>query len=71
MKNLSHLEDKIQQLPPSMINEVEDFLDFLLTKSKVRRKGKLTQKWAGALKEFSGEYTSLELQKKALEWMNK
>ena len=71
MKNLSNIEDKIQQLPPFMIGEVEDFLDFLLTKAKVRSKGKLTQTWAGALKEFSDQYTSMELQKKALEWMSK
>ncbi|MBN2012154.1 DUF2281 domain-containing protein [candidate division KSB1 bacterium] len=70
MKNLSHIENKIQQLPPFMIEEVEDFLDFLLTKAKGQRKGKLKQDWAGELKEFSEKYTSLELQKKALEWMS-
>ncbi|HSS21745.1 MAG TPA: hypothetical protein VLL54_16855 [Pyrinomonadaceae bacterium] len=29
---------------------------------------KLTQNWAGGLGEYSNKYTSLELQKKALEW---
>jgi hypothetical protein len=28
----------------------------------------LSQTWAGGLKEFRNQYTSLELQKKALEW---
>lgn len=69
MKNLSCIEDKIQQLPPAMISEVEAFPDFLLSKAKVRRKGKLTQNWAGALKEYANQYTSVQLQKKALEWM--
>lgn len=29
---------------------------------------KLTQNWAGGLSDYSSQYTSLELQKKALEW---
>lgn len=38
-------------------------------KSPEKRKGKkLSQNWAGALKEYRSQYTSLELQKKALEW---
>ena len=45
-----------------------DFVDFLLEKP-VRQSGKkLRQDWAGALKDFRGQYTSMELQKKALEW---
>ncbi|HEY6231115.1 MAG TPA: hypothetical protein VIW64_07620 [Pyrinomonadaceae bacterium] len=29
---------------------------------------KLKQNWAGGLSDYRGQYTSLELQKKALEW---
>jgi hypothetical protein len=30
--------------------------------------GKLTQNWAKALQDYKKQYTSVELQKKALEW---
>jgi hypothetical protein len=32
------------------------------------RRSKLQMNWAGGLSEFHGQFTSLELQKKALEW---
>lgn len=62
------IEEKIRELPPELQQEVEDFVEFLL-KTKVRRKQKkLRMTWAGALREFRDQFTSLELQKKALEW---
>ena len=62
------LKQLIDQLPPELQQEVQDFVEFLLER-KVRKRGrKLRQDWAGALKEYRDQYTSLELQKKALEW---
>lgn len=62
------IEEMIKELPPELQKEVEDFVEFLL-KTKVRRKQKkLRMTWAGALREFRDQFTSLELQKKALEW---
>lgn len=62
------LEELIRELPPHLQNEVRDFAQFLAD-TKVRPKRKhLRMDWAGGLKEFRGQYTSLELQKKALEW---
>ncbi len=62
------IEEKIKELPPELQQEVADFVEFLL-KTKVRRKQKkLRMTWAGALREFRDQFTSLELQKKALEW---
>ncbi|MFQ5864491.1 MAG: DUF2281 domain-containing protein [bacterium] len=58
----------IKELPPELQQEVYDFANYLL-KTKVKRKQKkLRMSWAGALREFRDQYTSLELQKKALEW---
>ena len=48
--------------------EVRDFVDFLLEKRSRKSGRKLRQDWAGALEDYRGQYTSLELQKKALEW---
>lgn len=65
---MENIEEMVKKLPPDLKREVEDFVNFLIEK-KVRRQGrKLRQDWAGALKDYRDKYTSLELQKKALEW---
>ncbi len=62
------LEDLIKELPPELRQEVQDFARHLFeTKVQVRR-SKLRMNWAGALSEFRGQFTSLDLQRKALEW---
>ena len=69
MHDYKSIEDKINQLPPNLIPELEDYVDYLLSKRKPNRKRrKLKQNWAGALKEYSKKYTSIELQKLALKW---
>jgi len=62
------LKDLIEQLPPELQEEVRDFVEFLLNKKVHKRGRKLRQDWAGALREYRSQYTSLELQRKALEW---
>jgi len=71
MKDLKTIEEKIQKLPPNMLDEVGDFVDFLLSKTNTKSGNKLKQNWAGALKEFSDKYTSTSLQKKSIEWRKK
>ena len=62
------IEQLIKELTPELQQEVRDFAQFLLD-TKIRRKQrKLRMTWAGALREFRDQFTSLELQKKALEW---
>ncbi|MBM4286403.1 MAG: DUF2281 domain-containing protein [Deltaproteobacteria bacterium] len=62
------LEKLIQELPPELRQEVEDFIHFLLSK-RVRKEGRrLRQDWGGALREYRGQYSALDLEKKALEW---
>ncbi|MBI1878728.1 MAG: DUF2281 domain-containing protein [Chloroflexi bacterium] len=65
MKPLAEL---VQELPPDVQAEVRDFVEFLLAKRQRKLGGKLRQNWAGALRDFRKEYTSLELQRKALDW---
>ena len=43
-------------------------LELLIEKKERKRGKKLRMTWAGALKEYRDQFTSLELQKKALEW---
>lgn len=62
------LDELVKELPPDSQAEVRDFVEFLLGKTKRKSVGKLRQTWAGALSDFADEYTSLELQKKSLDW---
>ena len=62
------LEDLIKELPPELRREVQDFARFLFETKVHPRQSKLRLTWAGGLSEFRGQFTSLELQKKALGW---
>jgi len=68
---MSSLKENIEKLPPDLQEEVKDFIDFLLEKKMHRKQKKLRLSWAGALREYRDQFTSLELQKKALEWWGK
>ena len=59
---------KIQNLPPDLQDQANDFIEFLINKKKrkIRKTPKLD--WIGGLRQFKNQYTALELQKKALEW---
>jgi hypothetical protein len=61
-------KDRIDQLLPEDQREVQNLVESLLKKRNKKTGRKLKQDWAGALKEYRDQYTSLELQKKALEW---
>jgi len=65
---MENIEEMVKKLPPELKREVENFVNFLIEK-KVRKHGrKMRQDWAGALKDYRDQYTSLELEKKAFEW---
>jgi hypothetical protein len=68
MNNIKRIEQKFNALPPDLLNELESYLDFLLQKIKTSEKGEFKQNWAGSMKKFRKKYTSIELQKKSLEW---
>jgi len=67
---MESLEEKIKSLPPELRQEVMDFIEFQMQRVQKRGKGKrkFTLSWAGALKDYRDKFTSLELQKRALEW---
>lgn len=66
--SMKTMDDLMKELPPELKKEVEDFAQFLLERRARRTGGKLRQDWAGALRAFRDQYSSLDLQKKALEW---
>ena len=62
------LQELVQELPPDMRAEVRDFVEFLLAKRGRRARRTLRQDWAGALRNYRQQYTSLELQRQASTW---
>jgi hypothetical protein len=58
----------VETLPPDIQEEVRDFAEFLVQKRRPKARQPLRQTWAGALRQYRNQYTSLELQKKSLEW---
>jgi hypothetical protein len=62
------LEEMIRDLSPEAQRQVADLVRRLAESTKSGPKRKLDQRWAGALKRYRDQYTSLQLQQKALEW---
>jgi hypothetical protein len=58
----------IKVLPPELQYEVEDFVRFLLEKQDKKPRGDFKFDWEGALEDLRDQYTSVELQHKALQW---
>jgi hypothetical protein len=70
MQERKKLEDIIKELPQDLRKELEDFAQFLWEKKFKQgfKQKKLSLTWVGGLKEYRDKFTSLDLQKKALEW---
>ena len=68
------LDKKIKKLPQEKQRQVIEYVDLLIAKyeKKAENKGKKKHRfkfdWKGGLSELKDKYTSIELQKKALEW---
>ena len=65
---MESIEELMEKLPPDLQQEVRDFAQFLVEKKAKPKRRKLRLTWAGGLREFRDQYSSLELQKKSLEW---
>ena len=65
---MSTIEDVVRQLPPDIRVNVKIFIDSLLEKRKKHPVKPLRQNWAGGFSEKKPLYSSIDLQKKALEW---
>ena len=65
---MKSLEEMIRDLSPDAQRQVADFVKQLAEAAKPAPGRKLDQQWAGALKRYREQFTSLQLQRKALEW---
>jgi hypothetical protein len=69
MNTIKTIEKKINQLSPSLVTKLDDYLDYLLSQRAINKPSKiLKQDWAGGLKEYKKKYSSVELQKLSLQW---
>jgi len=63
------VKEKLRELPEDLEKEVLDYIDFLMQKhEKKAKKRKFKFNWEGGLSELKNQYTSVELQHKAVEW---
>jgi len=62
------LDQLLKELPPESQAKVRDFVESLIEKQRHKSPGRLRQGWAGALSDYREQFTSLELQKKSLDW---
>lgn len=62
------LDQLLKELPPESQAEVRDFVESLMKKRQRKSNGNLRQSWAGGLEDYREQFTSLELQKKSLDW---
>ena len=60
------LDEIVRELPPESQAKVREFVGSLQRTSGQARK--LEQNWAGALSDYREKYTSIELQRKSLDW---
>ena len=65
---MGNIEEIVKELPAELQQEVADFAQFLVQRQGRKTGRKLRQDWAGGLREYRDKYTSLELQRKAMEW---
>jgi ABC-type phosphate/phosphonate transport system substrate-binding protein len=64
---MQNLAETINNLPTDLQEKVFDYIEEL-EKSRKKKKKKLSLKWAGGLREYKDKFTSVELQKKSLDW---
>jgi hypothetical protein len=65
---MATLEEIVQQLPPELRREVQEYAEALLRRHDQKKDHRLRQDWAGALSDYKDQYTGVQLQKKTLEW---
>ena len=68
--DIKKLNQKLRRVPPQLIPEIMDYIDFLINKYGIdgSSKRKFKFQWSGGLADISRQYNSVELQHKAMDW---
>jgi ABC-type phosphate/phosphonate transport system substrate-binding protein len=64
---MQSLAESINSLPADLQKKVFEYIDEL-KKTRKKKKRKLSMKWVGGVREYKDKFTSVELQKKSMEW---
>ena len=71
MTPVTQLAEMIESLPPDERQRIEEYIVFVAKENTTKTNDQdFRFDWAGGLSEFRGKYSSLELEKKAMEWMS-
>lgn len=64
------INKRIKKIPPSLVPEVMDYIDFLINKydTSSNEKKSFTFSWEGGLSDLAYKYNSIKLQHKSIEW---
>ena len=67
---VKQINKKIEKLPPHLIPEIMDYIDFLINKynDPTGEKRSFAFSWQGGLAEISTESSSVDLQHKSMDW---
>jgi hypothetical protein len=60
----------LARLPPDLRQEALEYIEYLVAQVDLTDLPVLKFDWAGSLSDLKDQYTSVELQHKALEWRN-
>ncbi len=68
--NSKDIELKIRKLPDTLIPQVLEYIDLLISKQTPKKNGKKKFKfdWEGSLSHLKKNFTSIDLQHKVSEW---
>lgn len=68
--DIKKLRQKLERVPPQLIPEIMDYIDFLLNKygNDGSNKRKFKFQWSGGLSDISEYFNSVQLQHKAMDW---
>ena len=62
------LKEMVERLPPDLVDEAKNYIEYLLQRYENRPRGKPTFDWGGALKGLKEQYTSVQLQHEIADW---
>lgn len=64
--NIKQINKKIKKIPPHLLPEVMDYIDYLINKygTVPSKEGNFNFIWEGGLSDLSKKYTSVDLQHK-------
>jgi hypothetical protein len=68
MLSVDAVEPVIRKMSPALQRQVLKYIEMVSSGAQKKRHGTMKFAWAGCCADMKGEYTSVQLQKKILDW---